>query len=615
MERNRMKKSCLLNNKLIKTITSIFLFQIMSCSSIDGEVSKLVSSMTLEEKIGQMTQVDYRYLADKADIGKYFLGSILSGGGSTPPTNQPSSWVDLYNSFQGEALKTRLKIPLIYGIDAVHGHNNVLGATMFPHNIGLGCANDKALVQEIAAATAAEVKATGLDWTFAPCVAVAQDERWGRTYESFSEDSEIVTELGVASTIGYQGRTLNKNSVLACAKHFVGDGNTVFGTGTNWYKIDRGDVVLDEEELRSKYIKPFQESIKMGVGSIMVSYNSWKGKKLHGHKYLINDVLKKELKFDGIVVSDWAGINELDKDYKTCIIQSINAGIDMNMVPGSLNPDDNSYDDFIRLAIESVKEGSIPMERIDDAVSRILKIKKKLGLFDKPIKAPKNTDVVGSKKHRDLARKSVRKSLVLLKNKGDILPLNKDSGKITLVGEHADNIGYQSGGWTIHWQGGSGDITPGTTILDAFKSAVADSNSIHYSKYGENLLNPDVVVVAVGEKPYSEGVGDRESLHLSDEDIKLLKKVKNSNLPYVVVLISGRPMIINEALAESDAFVAAWLPGTEGEGISDVIFGDYNFTGRLSMTWPKSMKQIPINYGDSNYDPLFQFGFGLSYKK
>ena len=609
-----MKKSCLLNNKLTKTIISIFLFQIISCSTIDGEVKKLVSSMTLEEKIGQMTQVDYRYLADKADIRKYFLGSILSGGGSTPPTNQPSSWVDLYNSFQEEALKTRLKIPLIYGIDAVHGHNNVLGATMFPHNIGLGCTNDKALVQEIAAATAAEVKATGLDWTFAPCVAVAQDERWGRTYESFSEDSEIVTELGVASTIGYQGKTLNKNSLLACAKHFVGDGNTIFGTGTNWYKIDRGDVVLDEEELRSKYIKPFKESIKMGVGSIMVSYNSWNGQKLHGHKYLINDILKKELKFDGIVVSDWAGINELDKDYKTCIIQSINAGIDMNMVPGSLNPDDNSYDDFITLAIESVKEGFIPMERIDDAVSRILKIKKKIGLFDKPIKSPKNTDIVGSKKHRDLARKSVRKSLVLLKNKGDILPLNKNSGKITLVGEHADNIGYQSGGWTIHWQGGSGDITPGTTILDAFKSAVADSNSIHYSKYGENLLSPDVVVVVVGEKPYSEGVGDRDSLHLSDEDIKLLKIVKNSNLPHVVVLISGRPMIINEALTESDAFVAAWLPGTEGKGISDVIFGDYNFTGKLSMTWPKSMKQIPINYGDSNYDPLFQFGFGLSYK-
>ena len=610
-----MKKLCLLNNILSKSIAPISLLHIISCSSIDVEVSNLVSSMTIEEKIGQMTQVDYRYLADKSDIKKYFLGSILSGGGSTPPTNQPSSWVDLYNSFQEEALKTRLKVPLIYGIDAVHGHNNVLGATIFPHNIGLGCTNDKELIRDIAAATAAEVKATGLDWTFAPCVAVAQDERWGRTYESFSEDFEIVTELGVAATMGYQGRNLNKNSLLACAKHFVGDGNTVFGTGTNWYKIDRGDVVVDEEELRNKFIKPFKESIKMGVGSIMVSYNSWKGKKLHGHKYLINDVLKKELKFEGIVVSDWAGINELDKDYKTCIIQSINAGIDMNMVPGSLNPDDNSYDDFIRLAIESVKEGSIPMKRIDDAVSRILKIKKKIGLFDKPIKAPKNTNVVGSKKHRNLARKSVRKSLVLLKNKGDILPLDKSTNKITLAGEHADNIGYQSGGWTIHWQGGSGDITPGTTILEAFKSAVSDSSSIHYSKNGDNLSNSDVIVVVIGEKPYSEGVGDRDSLQLSIEDIKLLKKVENSNLPYVVVLISGRPMIINQALENSNAFIAAWLPGTEGKGISDVIFGDHDFTGKLSMTWPKSMKQIPINYGDNEYDPLFEFGFGLSYNK
>ena len=609
-----MKKLCLLSNKITKSIIPILLIHIISCSSIDGEVSELVSSMTIEEKIGQMTQVDYRYLADKSDIKKYFLGSILSGGGSTPPTNQPSSWVDLYNGFQKEALKTRLKIPLIYGIDAVHGHNNVLGATMFPHNIGLGCMNDKALVQDIAAATAEEVKATGLDWTFAPCVAVAQDERWGRTYESYSEDSDIVTELGVASTIGFQGRTLNKNSVLACAKHFVGDGNTVFGTGTNWYKIDRGDVVLEEEELRSKYIKPFKESINMGVGSIMVSYNSWKGQKLHGHKYLINDVLKKELGFDGIVVSDWAGINELDKDYKTCIIQSINAGIDMNMVPGSLNPDDNSYDDFIRLAIESVKEGSIPIERIDDAVSRILRIKKKIGLFDNPIKKPKSIDVVGSKKHRELARKSVRKSLVLLKNNNQILPLQKNNSKITLVGEHANNIGYQSGGWTIHWQGGSGNITPGTTILDAFKSAVNDSNNIHYSKDGGDLSKSDIIVAVVGEKPYSEGVGDRDSLHLSDEDIRLIEKVKRSKLPFVVILISGRPMIINEVLDESDAFLAAWLPGTEGLGISDVIFGDFDFTGKLSMTWPKSMKQIPINYGDSSYDPLFKLGFGLSYK-
>ena len=602
-------------NRTFNTTVSVLFISLFSCSNSDHKyIAELIKEMTLEEKIGQMTQVDYRYLKDKSDITKYFLGSILSGGGSTPPTNQPSSWVDLYNGFQKEALKTRLKIPLIYGIDAVHGHNNVFGATMFPHNIGLGCANDKLLVQKIAAATAAEVKATGLDWTFAPCVAVAQDERWGRTYESFSEDSDIVTKLGVASTIGYQGRTLNKNSLLACAKHFVGDGNTVFGTGTNWYKIDRGDVILEEEELRSKYIKPFKESIKAGVGSIMISYNSWKGKKLHGHKYLINDVLRKELKFDGIIISDWAGINEIDKDYKTCIIQSINAGIDMNMVPGSLNPDDNSYDDFIRLAIEAVKEGAIPIERIDDAVHRILKVKKQIGLFDTPIKNPSNKNILGSKRHRDLARESVRKSLVLLKNENKILPLKKVGKKITLVGDHADNIGFQCGGWTIHWQGGSGDITPGTTILDAFKSTVSDSNNIRYSKNADNLLGSDIIVVAIGEEPYTEGVGDRDSLLLSKKDMELLEKVKRAKIPYVVILISGRPMIINEELDSSHAFIAAWLPGTEGGGISDVLFGDFDFTGKLSMTWPRSMNQIPINFGDNDYDPLFEFGFGLSYK-
>ena len=606
-----------MNKILTRTFNAtvfVLFISLFSCSNSNHKyVAELIRNMTLEEKIGQMTQVDYRYLKDKSDIAKYFLGSILSGGGATPPTNQPSSWVDLYNGFQKEALKTRLKIPLIYGIDAVHGHNNVFGATMFPHNIGLGCANDKLIVQKIASATAAEVKATGLDWTFAPCVAVAQDERWGRTYESFSEDSDIVTELGVASTIGYQGRNLNKKSVLACAKHFVGDGNTVFGTGTNWYKIDRGDVVLEEEELRSKYIKPFKESIRAGVGSIMISYNSWKGKKLHGHKYLINELLRKELEFDGIVISDWAGINEIDKDYKTCIIQSINAGIDMNMVPGSLNPDDNSYDDFIRLAIEAVKEGSIPIERIDDAVFRILKVKKQIGLFDNPIKNPPNKNIVGSKKHRDLARESVRKSLVLLKNENKILPLKKFGKKITLVGDHADNIGFQCGGWTIHWQGGSGDITTGTTILDAFKSTVNDSNNINYSKNGDNLTGSDIIVVAIGEKPYTEGVGDRDSLFLSKENKELLEKVKRAKIPYIVILISGRPMIINEELNDSHAFVAAWLPGTEGAGISDVLFGDFDFSGKLSMTWPKSMKQIPINFGDNDYDPLFEFGFGLSY--
>ena len=613
MVKDLMIKLCYLNRIFSKSITLLVAIHLVSCSA-NNDVSGLISSMTLEEKIGQMTQVDYRYLQNVTDINKYFLGSILSGGGATPPTNQPSSWVDLYNEFQEQALNTRLKIPLIYGIDAVHGHNNVVGATIFPHNIGLGCANDEKLIKEIAVATAVEIQATGLDWTFAPCLAVAQDERWGRTYESFSEDHDIVTKLGVATVQGYQmGNSLSKKSVLACAKHYVGDGNTVFGTGSNNYKIDRGDVVLDERELRSKYIKPFKESIKQGVGSIMISYNSWHGKKLHGHKYLINDILKQELGFKGFVVSDWAGINEIAKDYKASIIESINAGIDMVMVPGSLNPDHDSYDDFIRLAIESVKEGSIPINRIDDAVTRILKIKKKIGLFDRPIKDPQNINMVGSKKHRDLARESVRKSMVLLKNKNKLLPIDRSGKKISFVGEHADNIGYQCGGWTITWQGGSGDITPGTSILDAFKATVKDTNDISYSIYGENIPDSDIIIAVIGEKPYSEGWGDRKSLDLSDEDKKILKRVKEKNLPYLIILVSGRPLLIEDEIKDCDAFIAVWLPGTEGAGIADVIFGDYPPTGKLSMSWPRSMDQLPINIGDKIYNPLFPFGYGLSY--
>ena len=613
MVKDLMIKLCYLNRIFSKSITLLVAIHLVSCSA-NNDINGLVSSMTLKEKIGQMTQVDYRYLQNITDINKYFLGSILSGGGATPPTNQPSSWVDLYNKFQEQALNTRLKIPLIYGIDAVHGHNNVVGATIFPHNIGLGCANDEKLIKEIAVATAVEIKATGLDWTFAPCLAVAQDERWGRTYESFSEDSDIVTKLGVATVVGYQmGKSLSKKSVLACAKHYVGDGNTVFGTGGNNYKIDRGDVVLDESELRSKYIKPFKESIKQGVGSIMISYNSWQGKKLHGHKYLINDVLKKELGFKGFVVSDWAGINEIDKNFKTSIIVSLNAGIDMVMVPGSLNPDDDSYDDFIRLAIEAVKEGSIPMDRIDDAVTRILKIKKKIGLFDRALKDPKNINVVGSKKHRDLARESVRKSVVLLKNENKILPINRTGKKIALVGDHADNIGYQCGGWTITWQGGSGDITPGTSILDAFKATVRDTNDISYSIDGANIPDSDIIIAVIGEKPYSEGWGDRNSLDLSEENKKIVKRVKQKNLPYIIILVSGRPMLIEDEIKDCDAFIAVWLPGTEGAGIADVIFGDYPPTGKLSMSWPRAMDQLPINIGDKIYNPLFPFGYGLSY--
>ena len=607
--------------KLHVNIITFFCVSILnvSCSDItakdeiDMKVEQLVKMMTLEEKVGQMTQVDHRYLEKKSDIKKYFLGSLLSGGGSVPDTNNVRSWVRMYNEYQSFALDTRLKIPIVYGIDAVHGHNNVLDATIFPHNIGLGCSNDEDLVRRISAATAREVQATGLDWTFAPCVAVAQDERWGRTYESFSEDPDIVTRLGNASIQGYQGSSLDQsNTILACAKHYVGDGNTIYGTGMHG-KIDRGDVLLDEKELRSKYIKPFKEAIDNNVGSIMVSYNSWQSEKLHGHKYLIDEVLKKEMKFKGFVVSDWAAIDEIDKDYKKSIIQAVNAGIDMVMVPGQFIESANSYIDFIELLKESIQDGSIKMSRIDDAVSRILNIKYSMGLFERPLKKFNKENDLGSDKNRAIARESVKKSVVLLKN-NNILPIKKNIQNILVAGEHADNIGYQCGGWSIWWQGGSGKITKGTSILDGIKSHTGKNINLNYSKNGDVDKNTDLIIVAIGEKPYAEMNGDRESLDLSKDDIELVNKLSKSGKPIVMVLISGRPMILEPILDKCDAILAAWLPGSEGAGISDVLFGDYSPTAKLSFSWPKSMKQIPINFGDTNYDPLYRFGHGLTFK-
>ena len=606
--------------KLHVNIITFFCVSILnvSCSDItakdeiDMKVEQLVKMMTLEEKVGQMTQVDHRYLEKKSDIKKYFLGSLLSGGGSVPDTNNVRSWVRMYNEYQSFALETRLKIPIVYGIDAVHGHNNVLDATIFPHNIGLGCSNDEDLVRRISAATAREVQATGLDWTFAPCVAVAQDERWGRTYESFSEDPDIVTRLGNASIQGYQGSSLDQsNTILACAKHYVGDGNTIYGTGMHG-KIDRGDVLLDEKELRSKYIKPFKEAIDNNVGSIMVSYNSWQSEKLHGHKYLIDKVLKKEMEFKGFVVSDWAAIDEIDKDYKKSIIQAVNAGIDMVMVPGQFIESANSYIDFIELLKESIQDGSIKMNRIDDAVSRILNIKYSMGLFEKPLKKFNKVNDLGSDKNRAIARESVKKSVVLLKN-NNILPIKKNTQNILVAGEHADNIGYQCGGWSIWWQGGSGKITKGTSILDGIKSHTGKNINLNYSKNGDVDKNTDLIIVAIGEKPYAEMNGDRESLDLSKNDIELVNKLSKSGKPIVMVLISGRPMILEPILDKCDAILAAWLPGSEGAGISDILFGDYSPTAKLSFSWPKSMKQIPINFGDTNYDPLYRFGHGLTF--
>ena len=581
-------------------------------NTISIKSKNLVAEMTLDEKIGQMTQVDHRYLEQQSDIKTYYLGSLLSGGGSAPDTNNPRSWVRMYNEYQDFALDTRLAIPLIYGIDAVHGHNNVYGATIFPHNIGLGCSNDEKLVQKISEATAREIRATGLDWTFAPCLAVSQDERWGRTFESYSEDTEIVTRLGVASIKGYQGNNLdNSNSVLACAKHYVGDGSTIFGTGING-GIDRGDVLVDEKELRSKYIEPFRSAVENGVGSIMISYNSWQSKRLHGHSYLINDILKKELGFSGFVVSDWAAIDDIDEDYKTSIITAINAGIDMVMVPGEHSKKSHSYIEFINLLKKSVLEGSVSINRIDDAVYRILKIKYSMGLFEKPLKDYKKLNEVGSSKNRELAREGVNKSVVLLQN-NNILPISKNIKSILVAGEHGHDLGYQCGGWSISWQGGSGNTTIGTTILDGIRDNIGNQSSVSFSKNGDEPNDHDIIIAVVGETPYAEMKGDSESLELSNKDKLLLERLIKTGKPIVLILISGRPMIITPYLEHVDAVLAAWLPGTEGSGVADLLFGDVSPTAKLSFSWPRDMSQIPINYGDKTYDPLFPLGYGLTY--
>ena len=606
-----------MTKNIFKITISLFTLVLFGCSDAKTEkliadtefVETLMSDMTLKEKIGQMTQVDRQFLNDISDISKYGFGSLLSGGGSTPATNEPKAWADMYDSYQREALKTRLQIPLIYGIDAVHGHNNVVGATIFPHNIGLGATRDAALVEAVARATALEVAATGMDWDFAPCLAVPDDYRWGRTYEGFSEDTDLVSQLGGAAVRGYQSTDIsNPQSVLACAKHFIGDGGTTFGTGLN-NLIDRGNLAISEEELRERHLPPFQKAIDEGVATFMAAYNTWNDVKCHANKFLLTDLLKDELGFKGFVVSDWAAIEEIPGDYKSDIITSINAGIDMVMVPGAVKFGNESFENFLKLLEESVQEGSIPMERIDDAVKRILLIKKQSGLFDRPFSDQQLLAHIGSEKHRQIAREAVRKSMVLLKNKDGILPLPKEGKTIIVAGRGADNIGMQSGGWTISWQGDMGQTTDGTTILDAIKSAVSPGTVVEYTPDG-TAYTGDLAVVVVGEKPYAEMQGDRKDLKLDKEDLNVIKRFKENNIPVVVVLLSGRPMIITDEIEKWDGLIAAWLPGTEGSGVADVLFGDYNPTGKLSFSWPKNMNQFPINPED---DHLYSFGFGLSY--
>lgn len=586
-------------------------------------VEDLLARMTLEEKIGQMTLVEKGSIRLE-DLATRCIGGLLSGGGASPPVNSPEAWAAMVNQFQAYALRSRLGIPLLYGVDAVHGHGNVYGATIFPHNIGLGATRDPDLVERIARATAEEMAATGIYWNYAPVVAVPQDIRWGRTYEGFGEDTELVSVLGSAYIRGLQdgGRACLPGAaiaVLATPKHYVGDGGTAWGSSETFnirrYRIDQGETRVDETTLRVVHLPPYVEALRAGAMSIMVSLSSWGGQKMHAHRYLLTDVLKGELGFQGFLVSDWEGINPISKDYYVAVVTAINAGVDMVMVP-------YDYLTFIETLKRAVERGDVPTQRIDDAVRRILTAKFLLGLFERPYAEPSLLPSVGSAEHRELAREAVRKSLVLMKNHG-VLPLGKDTPLIFVAGRGADDIGMQCGGWTIEWQGKTGNIAPGTTILEAIRRT-ATGSVVHYDRWGnfDAILDAsgrpavaDVGIAVVGEEPYAEGLGDREDLSLSPEDIAVLDRLREHCRKMVVILLSGRPLIVTGQIDRWDAFVAAWLPGSEGQGVADVLFGDYPFTGKLPYTWPRRMEQLPFDFAHLPTDgpdaPLFPFGYGL----
>ena len=577
--------------------------------TFDVPARALVRRMTLAEKIGQITQVDQSFLNDPADIERYNLGSILNGGSSDPiDGNSLQAWRAMVETYQQHAMRTRLRIPLIYGVDAVHGNNNVIGAVVFPHNIGLGATRDPALVRRIAEITAEETRAVGANWAFAPCVCVPQDIRWGRTYEGFSEDPDLVATLGSATVRGLQGdRPIDRLHVAATAKHFAGDGGTSMGSGVD-KGLDQGDARVDSATLRRIHIRPYVDAIAAGVATIMPSYNSWNGVKVSGDRHLLTDVLKGELGFKGFLISDYKAVNQVHPDYKAAIGISINAGMDMVMVP-------DHYREFIELLTQLVQEGRVPMSRIDDAVTRILRVKLAMGLMDPAYDFHADRSLeqrFGSAAHRAVARQAVRESMVLLKNENRTLPLSKTARRIHVAGKSADDIGIQSGGWTIDWQGKAGNITSGgTTILSAIRASVGAGTQVTYSVDASGASGAEAIVVVVGEQPYAEMKGDRRELTLDAADRQALDNARASGLPVVVVVISGRPLDITPALA-ANAVLAAWLPGTEGGGVADVLFGDYRPTGKLSFTWPRLFDQVPRVAG-ANRDALFPFGFGLTY--
>lgn len=577
--------------------------------SVDDRVAALLGQMTLDEKIGQMTQIEKNAI-DAPNSAAFNLGSILSGGGGYPDPNTPQAWYDMVDAYQQAALGTRLGIPILYGVDAVHGHNNVDGATIFPHNVGMGATNDPALVQKVCSATAREMNATGIRWDFGPVVAVPQDIRWGRTFEGYSENTDLASRLGTACIKGLQGSSLTAdNTSAATAKHFIGDGGTAFGSSqasgpTGPYLLDQGVDQMDEATLLRLFLPPYQAAIDNGARIVMISYSSTSAGKVHGDHHLITDILKGQLAFTGFVVSDWGGVDQVvPGDYSASLAQAINAGIDMVMVP-------TDYVRFITTMKSLAQAGTIGQDRIDDAATRILRVKFEMGLFEKPMPAAGKESEVGSDADRAIARTAVAESAVLLKTSPNVLPLAASGQKVLLAGQGADDIGIQSGGWTITWQGSAGQITSGTTLQEGLKVKLGDNLTYDRNAAFPAGMKADIGIVVVAERPYAEGVGDSSTLALPNEDVALLAKMRPLVNKLVVVVISGRPMVLGD-VASADAVVEAWLPGTEAAGIADVLLGDKPFVGTTPYTWPKTAGDAP-RVGKSACDgAVYPVGYGL----
>ena len=596
---------------------------IKSDAQMEQKIADMLKTMTLEQKIAQMIQPEIRHITVE-DMRKYGFGSYLNGGGSFPNNNKhatPEDWVDLAEKMYQASIDDSLDgstIPTMWGTDAVHGHNNVIGATLFPHNIGLGAANNPALIEKIAAATAREVMVTGIDWVFAPTVAVVRDDRWGRTYEGYSEDPEIVEAYSASIVKGLQGAVdkdfLSDTRVVSTVKHFLGDGGTQNGD-------DQGDNIASEEELFALHAQGYVGGLGAGAQTVMASFNSWHGEKIHGSKYLLTDVLKEKMGFDGFVVGDWNGHGQVKGCSNSNCAQAANAGLDVYMAPDEWKP---LYENLVKQA----QSGVISENRINDAVTRILRVKMRAGLFDKPSPAKRplsgKTEIIGSSDHRAVAKQAVRESLVLLKNKQQLLPLSAKAN-VLVAGVGADNIGMQSGGWSVTWQGTgntNSDFPGGSSIYAGIKDTVEQAGgSVALSVEGEYKARPDVAIVVFGEQPYAEGNGDIDNLEYqrgNKSDLALLRKFKNAGIPVVSLFISGRPMWVNAELNASDAFVAIWLPGSEGDAISDVLFKNadgsinHDFKGKLSFSWPNNPIDNENRY-DEDYKPLLPYGFGLTY--